>query len=543
MAQDRPQLGGIPLQAGEVASSMGAVRPVVGGVPLRVSEGSSFSGQSILSRQALVERGSGVNPGESLPYGYYPTMHDTRPQGVSEVAVVYAMGAGGYEPFVLPSSTEYLSPFLPHQAGWGRGGVGAGLSMPIIQQGMKAQASEIQAGPFFIDARSLRLTGYYDYVRGDVADTIGDGGFGLGVGLNFQAGLQLSRVTYFAASGTLYYMPLEGRVGLHAAFDAPLRALVEHGFEVGGWDVTIYDYFDVFTPYMALASATDAPDRSGIYTLNSNAVIDRPFDSDDVSYRNVAGARGSAYIARDVRLSLLAEHFNVWDNNFAQVAERDHGRVGLFYDAAAIWFMPYATYDAYAHDGQLDDLIQRVRVGATFPFNKSITAYANAGYLWGFDARDGSYTWNVGVNHRISSLFSQAASAAYDYYIGDLGDEFFGHHYRYSFTCSLTEDVGVTAFTQYSIRDATVELESWLVGLQASVRLDRLTNVVGRVYRLGRGARSSETERWICEGRISRMLTSRTDASLLVRYSKLDAVNEVSSYDETLALLTLSWSL
>jgi hypothetical protein len=545
LAQTEPRLGGIPLIV--PGNDLGTPRDTVGGIPLRVPTDRQSAGmqQNWARRPASDLRAPdsdyAVDP--SL-FGYYPTWKPTQAQSASEydrTAAQYTPGSRSYaNPYFL------TAPLVPTPAVWNPVGQGGQTTLDVHPFARSAYPpdAELKLGPLYVDLQSAELTMLYSDYNGPSTGDVRDG-FDMALGLNFGIYLQIGRSTYITGSGSLYYLPLDGAVGFLLGSDTSI--FLSHWMQLGSWDVTIYDSFDVYTPLDAFNYGTDegATISGRRYALGAGAFADRPFSEDQLFYRNTAGITAGTYIAPDVRLNVNGSHTDIWDHDLNHSSQLDQIGTGLFYDSRAIWFAPYITYDAYFVDGQFDEPTQIVNVGATFPFSRSLTAYASVGYLWR-EADDGadnsSVVWNATLIHRINSCWTQSLNAGYSYLLGDLLEEFQGYHYSYSLNYSQPGGLAVGAFVQWASNDLEPKNEAWVSGLYSSIQLDRRTNAGASVYYY-KETSPIESNSWLYQVYLQRVLTPTVYATLRYQYNDYNATDKTASFDESLILLTITKNL
>jgi hypothetical protein len=178
-------------------------------------------------------------------------------------------------------------------------------------------------------------------------------------------------------------------------------------------------------------------------------------------------------------------------------------------------------------------------VGATFPFSKSLIAFARAGYTWD-ENWDGSFLWDVYVNHRINSEWSQSAAAGYTYQLSPVGDDFLGYNARYSLNYASGGRFSAGSFIQWGGNDLT-NTEQWVAGALATVALDSRTSVQGTMFYLQEESDFGlSTDAWIYRAELLHSLSRTINLRLTYQLTDYETNPESGSYDENLFMLTLT---
>lgn len=495
--------------------------------------------------------------GQAPPYGYYSTWQSTEASRRYRADV---MPASGWNPHALEEIDvysnrpemyhridDYMTPLVPGEAMYhiptdtGLTTV-SGSSGLWLTRSFNPNDAEVKAGPLYIDVYSLELIGLYSDITGPFAETLPDDGFIASVGLTVRGLLKISQRTFLEATGTLYYVPTEGDVGFFFGGGGGTFVRFEHQTQIGNWDILFFDVFDVFHPLSQLLSdvGNSASALSGRYRLGYEyAFTDQPFSDEYLYFRNIVGVTATTMLTENLRLRLGYDHLDTWQtNDFEHGTQMEHFGAGLFYDSPDLWFMPWATYDLYFYEG-FEDPRHQFLLGATFPFSRSLVAFARAGYTWD-ENWDGSFLWDVYVHHRIDSAWSQSAGVGYTYQLSPIGDDFLGYNARYSLSYAPGDRFSAGAFVQWGGNDL-VGSEQWVAGATATQVLTSRTSAQGSIFYLqDENDFGFASDAWIYRAELLHSLSRTISMRLTYQLTDYDANTDNTSYDENLFMMTLT---
>jgi len=462
------------------------------------------------------------------------------------------------EPTYGHVADNYLSPFCPQTAVWyspdGRSSTSLSWNGGLyLHQDVDIQYAQIQAGPLFVDFTSIEADALYSDISGPYAHSLPPSRFIAAIGLYFNVDLRLSPRTFLTVSGAAFYVPTSNRVGLYVSGGDSAFAQFEHSFEVGRWDVTLFDYLDAITPlsYIMQHASSAAYDRSGLYTLGFlGQGFEHPFDSDQFYLRNTVGIRGSTFLGPDLRLSTGYEHYDTWGGHgFEHLTNLDHYYAGMFYEPKDLWLMPWATFDSYWYDGY-EGSLQQFFVGATMPFSPTLHGYARVGWAWqggrlGKGINDGNLVWDVGLSHQISSEWSESVAIGSSYRISPLLQTTSGLYssYQISYTpqdSRLFASAGVTW-----THDEPGGANSWLATAMVGYNIDERTSARALVLYSPSDWNGGDGNRtiWLYRAELDHNLTDTLSLRLIYQYTDYDTTQAGSSYQDHMLMLSLTKSL
>ena len=338
---------------------------------------------------------------------------------------------------------RFLSPFVPQSAVFydedgSSTSVQANLGL-YLQRDIDVQDAQIKAGPLYIRFTQIEAVGLYSDLSGPYAKNYPDDGFAAAIGLSFDIDLRISPRTFLTAQGTVYYLPLKNSFGFYASSTSATYLNLEHSFEIDRWNVTVYDYFDVYSPLSYLVTygtRGSVGDSSGLYTIGSlPSHFEHPLDSDNVYFRNTAGVRASTYLSPDIRFSTLYEHLDLWNDHFDHQVGIEHINGALTWEARGNWFVPWLMYDGYLYD-DFGTGYHQIFLGASMPFNRTVQAYGRVGWAWnsgevGSGFKDGTIVWDVGISHTIDANWRESIQVGNSYRLSPILEESHGQYATY----------------------------------------------------------------------------------------------------------------
>ncbi len=486
-------------------------------------------------------------PGE-VPPGQAPT--------ISPYLLRNEVTPGG-EPTYGHVADNYLSPLCPQTAVWysqdGRSSTTVNWNAGLyLHQDVDIQYAQIQAGPLFIDFTSIEADALYSEISGPLSQRLPSDGFIAAIGLYFNVDLRLSPRTFFTMSGAAFYVPTSNRVGLFLTGGSSPYAQFEHSFEIGRWDVTLFDYLDVVTPisYLMQYGSSAAYDRSGLYTLGFlRPGFEHPFDSDQFYLRNTVGIRGSTFLGPDLRFSTGYEHYDTWGGSGFEHLDLDHYYAGLFYEPKDLWLMPWATFDSYWYDGYSSSL-EQFFVGATMPFSPTLQGYARVGYAWrdgrlGKGIEDGSLVWDIGLSHQITREWSESAVVGSSYRISPLLQTTSGLYASYQISYSPQDSRFFASAGVTWAHDEPGGANAWLATATLGYKIAERTSASFLVMYSPADWEGGDANRtiWLYRAELDHNFTSTLSLRLIYQYTDYDTTQLGSSYQDHMLMLSLTKSL
>lgn len=452
---------------------------------------------------------------------------------------------------------DVLSPLVPQSALYygedGRTATSVNTNLGLyLERDIDIEASQIKAGPLFIHFTQLDAVALYSDISGPYAKELPDDGWIAAITLQFDMDLRLSPRTFFEVHGGVYYTPTNNSFGFYANSASTTYAHFEHTIEIDRWDITFYDYLDIITPLTYLlqyGSNGSAYDRSGLYAVGflSNG-FERSFDSQQLYFRNAIGVRASTFIKSDLRLTTGYEHYDMWfSKDLDYQGGLDHFNAGLFYEPKDLWFLPWGTYDAYFFENFRESL-QEFYTGVTLPISRSLLGYARVGYAWsegdrGEGTEDGTFVWDVGLQHKIDRQWSQSAVFGNSYRVSPLLETTHGMYSSYSLDFKSAYS---TFYAGGNFTWAHIEPRgdySSIYTAYTGINLDDLTSIRGTVIYAPTDFAIGDREVWLYRAELNRLLTPTLTLQLIYQLTDYHTTQKDGSYVDNMFMLTLSKKL
>lgn len=275
--------------------------------------------------------------------------------------------------------------------------------IPLLEMAFAPQDADLKVGPVYFDLLALSAATLYTD-NANESENHPDAQTGLYLRMTGRVIAQLTEGLRLAATGSIYYLPLENKVGPEFAlpYGVPLPSIhteLSWGTTVGSWNVLFFDVFgsgytssgagsrgslDSFNESLADENA-----KSELYNFRTSRRTDI-FDGDytETFYlSNRIGASGERLWPGSLRLSVKAFHENFWYNqgNRGLPKLRDIALARLQSEKENTRFKPFATYRASLIEGtddnqyNTDGLNQEARVGVDGPLTENIQLHLDGG--------------------------------------------------------------------------------------------------------------------------------------------------------------------
>ena len=407
--------------------------------------------------------------------------------------------------------------------------------------------AHLKLGPLYVDLLSVEAMAIYsDYNSPDLELTHGDGWLSR---LDLTARLY-ARVTenlYFAAAGTVYYLPGDGEVGLDLAASSRSFARLNWSRQIGSWYIHAYDEARVLHRANDILDPleVDEIERSGRYRFGrpDDRRTNGFFDDSSLIYRNLAGVRASTLLNREWRASLLYDRTDFWEtSDFDNHYHRDRAEVLLASQGNRWVFSPYLSYTAISKDFW-DTARHRFWLGGSGRLSQNVRAFGRVGYLLSSGdssvAVKDSYLYEGGLTHDISEDTQHSLVGGLTYLDDRFGDDGLRRYARYTLAHHFGPRVRTTFFASVSSNEDDTDVERWIFGGDARLRLSDYTNLsVLTRYEEVDYDQAPDADRWLHRVTLDRRLASRLYGTLGYQfedYSRLDA-----SFDEHLFFTSLT---
>lgn len=347
--------------------------------------------------------------------------------------------------------------------------------------------------PFFFDVLNVSVLAAYGH--GSRPSAGGDG-FIAGISTDIRGVLRLTDKTSFMVDGRLYFTYDEDTggdsgFGLYFTSGQPTAfATLLHQFEVGEWDITMFDYAGAISGWDMFRSQT----YEGAYAQTIGASIgiqefqaDRGdwFDSNRAWLYNHGGIRAGTFVSRDLRLLLGVTRRDTWNfDGFDHKQGSELWDAGLYYNNNAWWIAPSVTWTSYSRDFEF--VQHALWVNATAPLSPNITANAGVGYTFGSDVGNDTL-WRVGASWQMTRRLNSRFDYIQGYFSPDVGDSWLGTMLGYRINWDLGPRLNLGYAASWMDNDLT-DASVFSQGIQANYALGNYSNLhafIGRQDRSG----------------------------------------------------------
>ncbi len=423
------------------------------------------------------------------------------------------------------------------------------LGVPLTQN--DPGLSALKAGPVFLKLDDIRTrVAFTDFDSAFIDPPEDDGWISIWE-LSGRAFLEFSDDFYLTVAGSLYYLPLEGEVGIDLGAASRSFARLDWFGHLGSWDLHAFDEFRVYHRATDLLDPfeVDEIDRAGRYrfgqrddTFRSNQFLDDEF----LVFSNLLSAQASTLVSSRNRLSLTYQREDYWQSmDFGDHRERDRFEIRLE-NEGSIPFSPYLSYLATTSD-RWGAARHRLWHGGHGRLTESLRVSGRVGYQWytGDSKHDGQrFLYEAGLVHDINATTKHSLYGGHIVAENRFGDEGLFKYLRYTLAHEALNGISLRAFASVYDRDEPTEDSDhtrWLFGAGARIPLGDRTNL--RVYsrhEITERPKERDANRWIHGAILSRQLTSRLHADLHYRYE--DYRRPGGSFSEHYAGLGLTFT-
>lgn len=531
--------------------------------------------------------GEGDTANSTTTGGYFPTKVETQYLPPNNPDYSRSRGDRGYWAYsgiwpVRPAEDNYyqrngafydrvergLGLFIPneellaHSSEPNAWSVDLDYGLPFLTRDVSPDRAMFKFGPLYLDILGISFSALYTQYSGDAPldpDAPDEGWIGI-VGLPLRASLRLTDSIYLQATGFLYFLPLEGEVGLASGFGSGwglgTNARLNMEWQWGAWNVRVYDYFGVVSQLADVNESwqVDEIDMVGRYrfgALDSASQANDFWDPRFDGYRNDVGAEAQRPMPNEWWFIGGVVHSDYWpEEDFEDHRQFDQLSLAYRYLGDDWMFAPSFLYTMGSAD-QFENLTHRVEARFTGRITEYLTSFASLGYLWqtGDDDADfDTFLWEVGFVHDLTPYTKHSISAGQTYELSETLEEYVGDYVRYTIAHQFSDRLSGSAYAQWqdaeNLTDGGTTSTGWITGARASYRLGEDTNVTaGFTYTMrestfedGPGAPDENT--WVYFAMLQKPLLSRLQGTATYQY--IDQNGPVgSNIEEHLLILSL----
>ncbi len=392
-------------------------------------------------------------------------------------------------------------------------GISGGV--PFLQRGFEPQDADLKIGPFFFKLRALQAAVLHSDNINLTPDHTQSGTIAIAA-VTVDIVAQLTETLQLATSGTLVYLPFQGRagvvgLGLTDFYDFGLQsgpiahAQLTWNTEIGGWNVVFSDDFEILEAIYSndirsndvLFQGTNFNDEAvaGRYVLRpeENDVFANAgsrnnglnnginFRNDNiVVFSNTVSAGVDRLLPGTIRLSAQVFRTDMWYNqgNRGLPELREGATISLISERENTRFKPYFIYEALRTD-EFNDFQNIFRLGITGPITDQLHLQAEVGYYIG-GLGDNGLLWHVELEHTAGPYTYESLiySRGFDYFHDEI-IEGIGYNIRQIFGPKLTGDAYAYRLrNQDYYSDGSVFTDSeWRFGIQFTYAMGPKTTV------------------------------------------------------------------
>jgi hypothetical protein len=519
--------------------------------------------------------------------GYFPTKVETQYLPPNNPDYSRSRGDGGYWAYsgiwpVRPAEDNYyqrngafydrvergLGLFIPneellaHSSEPNAWSVDLDYGLPFLTRDVAPDRAMFKFGPLYLDILGISFSALYTQYSGDAPldpDAPDEGWIGI-VGFPLRASLRLTDSIYLQATGFLYFLPLEGEVGLASGFGSGwglgTNARLNMEWQWGAWNVRVYDYFGVVSQLADVneswqVNEIDMVGRYRFGALDSASQANDFWDPRFDGYRNDVGAEAQRPMPNEWWFIGGVVHSDYWpEEDFDDHRQFDQLSLAYRYMGDDWMFAPSFLYTMGSAD-QFENLTHRVEARFTGRLTEYLTSFASLGYLWqtGDDDADfDTFLWEVGLVHDLTPYTKHSLSAGQTYELSETLEEYVGDYVRYTIAHQFSDRLSGSAYVQWqdaeNLTDGGTTSTGWITGARASYKLGYDTNVTAGVtytmreatFEDGPGAPDEET--WVYFAMLQKPLLSRLQGTATYQY--IDQTGAVgSNLEEHLLILSL----
>ncbi|RBP48105.1 hypothetical protein DES53_101905 [Roseimicrobium gellanilyticum] len=530
--------------------------------------------------------GEGDTANSSSTGGYFPTQTEAQYLPPNNPDYARSRGDRGYWAYsgiwpVRPASDNFyqrngafyervergLGLFVPdeellaHSSEPNAWSVDLDYGLPFLTRDVAPDRAMIKLGPLFIDIWGISFSALYTQYSGDAPldpDAPDEGWIGV-VGMPLSASLRLTDSIYLQATGFLYFLPLEGEVGLNSGFGSGwglgTNARLNFEWQWGAWNLRFYDYFGVVSSLADVNESwqVDEIDMVGRYrfgALDSASEANEFWDPRFGGYRNDVGFEAQRPMPNEWWFLGSVQHSDYWsEEDFDEHREYDQMSLAYRYMGDDWMFAPSFMYTLGSSD-RFDNITHRAEARVNGRLTEYLSTFASLGYLWqtGDDDADfDSLLWEVGFVHDLTPYTRHSISAGQTYELSETLEEYVGDYARYTIAHQFSDRLSASAYAQWQDADnLTDDTKStgWITGARASYKLGYDTNITaGVTYTLREstiddGPNPADEETWVYFAMLQKPLFSRIHGTATYQY--IDQTGPIgSNLEEHLLILSL----
>ncbi len=447
-----------------------------------------------------------------------------------------------------------LAPMIPGEAVW-RQPVGNGVLQESAQLGLPVQVTRQQSrvsyalGPLEMELLSVGLVGLYSEASGTGEEALPDDGFLGALTLNGALSVRITDSARLRVRASLYYLFTENKLGFFFGNGDASSAQFKYVTGLGNWEIKLEDRFSVYFPLSDALDPIEVDElaAAGRYRLGRpENTTSNPFSSDDIFFLNTVRLSASNWIAKNWKLRLSAEHWDIWrTDSFEHTNNVDRLGAGLFYDSRDSWFLPWATYDWYAINDSAS-IAQVASVGATLPFSDTLQGYVRGSWI-DFEEENGRNFqrpgWEVGIIHNINQSLRHSIFGGQNFFLTDIGDPYLGSYWRYSMTYHPVGSwLSASFYVQQSESDLQ-DLNNLTIGARVDARLTERTQLAISASHTEGDNNFGDYSRDLLRLSVSRRLGHSLYSNLSFQYAQYESSYANFDFDELLLMLSLQWNL
>jgi hypothetical protein len=387
---------------------------------------------------------------------------------------------------------------------------------------------------------------------------------------------QITEGLRLATSGSLVYLPLEGKIGIAGFGLSELynfgviagpstRAQIVWNTEIGGWNVVIADDFQILLGSYSDGIRNDQvlfdggtfseESRAGRYAFRApgsnvsggnqgdrfglNRQGDREFNGDFVVFSNTISAETDRLLPGTVRLRVQVYHEDLWYNqgNRGLPSLREGATVSLRAERENMRFKPYAIYEAFRTDFA-QGFQQIIRLGVAGPITEQLDFRAEAGYYYGGFGQEGGL-WLVELRHTAGPYTRESLTYARSFsYFHDEINEGVEYNIHQVLGPRLSGDAYLARYRVEDLLDDLRTRDEWRAGLRLTLLAGPKTTVrLTGEYAL---IDPDETEAWTGRVEIGYKFSDTISAQFLYQYQQSSSAFSGFNYKENLFYLSLT---
>lgn len=309
------------------------------------------------------------------------------------------------------------------------------LDLPFADDGFAPEDAHLRIGPLYLRVPEAE----FRLLASDNATLTEDkeesGAISI-LEIPLELSLQVNEQRRFGVDGRVILLPFEGEAGL-AGFGGRygltgdedsenfFLADFRQPFTLGGWEMTLYDRFDV-TGYELLPriqgraqaeldqlnqGALNAVDSVGRYSYGGDfrrdpeefdSFLDRLEDDRGIVATNVLSLSGTTVTGNHVRLNLFASRLDRWYQDETDEADnpvewQETVGTSTTSERPQARFRPFASYTASRTNLDDEEIRHVARAGVFGPLTDNIEFFGDAGYTIGPD--DDDVLWRLQLTH------------------------------------------------------------------------------------------------------------------------------------------------